>query len=314
MDQLDGWLNQTVELLKQAEREFAPDLVFACSFGAEDVVLFDLISRHAPSIRIITLDTGRLPQETYDVMDACREKYGLNIEVYFPDTSDVEQMVREKGVNLFYHSLENRKLCCEINLNIQTPPEGLTESGWRSIIVFSLCLILWVTQLLPLSVTSLLGLALLPLLGVLPADDAYGMFGNSAVFFILGAFMLAGGIIKTGLSEHVALALIDRVGLGPRRLLLTMLLLPALMAAFMPEHAVAAVMLPIVWEIVRGLDLKPGHRYAQSLFFAMAWGAIIGGVATLLGGARGPLALGIVEELTGRGFSFLDWALAAAPL
>ncbi len=110
MDQL----NRTVELLKQAEQEFTPDLVFACSFGAEDVVLFDLIARHVPSIRIVTLDTGRLPQETYDVMDACREKYGLKIEVCFPDASDVEQMVREKGMNLFYHSLENRKLCCEI--------------------------------------------------------------------------------------------------------------------------------------------------------------------------------------------------------
>ncbi|MDX8402950.1 MAG: DASS family sodium-coupled anion symporter [Mariprofundaceae bacterium] len=227
------------------------------------------------------------------------------------DQSPLHVLLAKKG--LPYAVLAVIALLAYLALN-QTPPDGLTESGWRSIIVFSLCLVLWVTQLLPLSITSLLGLALLPLLGVLPADDAYGMFGNSAVFFILGAFILAGGIIKTGLSEHVALALIDRIGLGPRRLLLTMLLLPALMAAFMPEHAVAAVMLPIVWEVVRGLDLKPGHRYAQSLFFAMAWGAIIGGVATLLGGARGPLALGIVEELTGRGFSFLDWVLAAAPL
>lgn len=107
-------LTQTIELLKQAEAQYAPDLVFACSFGAEDVVLFDLIAKHAPSIRIVTLDTGRLPQETYDVMDACRERYGLDIEVFFPDAADVESMVREKGLNLFYHSIENRKFCCEI--------------------------------------------------------------------------------------------------------------------------------------------------------------------------------------------------------
>jgi len=113
MNEIDQ-LNQTVELMKQAEGEYAPDLVFACSFGAEDVVLFDLIAKHAPSIRIITLDTGRLPQETYDVMDACRDKYGLKIELQFPAASDVEQMVRERGVNLFYQSIENRKLCCEI--------------------------------------------------------------------------------------------------------------------------------------------------------------------------------------------------------
>ncbi|MDX8402949.1 MAG: phosphoadenylyl-sulfate reductase [Mariprofundaceae bacterium] len=113
MNQTDK-LNQTADLLKQAEGEYVPNLVFACSFGAEDMVLFDLIARHAPSIRIITLDTGRLPQETYDVMDVCREKYGLKIEVQFPAAADVEKMVREKGMNLFYQSIENRKLCCEI--------------------------------------------------------------------------------------------------------------------------------------------------------------------------------------------------------
>ena len=196
----------------------------------------------------------------------------------------------------------------------QHGPEGLSVNGWRAIIVFGLCIVLWVSQLLPLSVTALLGLALLPILDVMPADQAYSMFGNPAVFFILGAFMLATGVMKTGLSEHLALALLDRIGLGPRRLLLAMLLLPAFMAVFMPEHAVAAVMLPIAWEVVRGLKLNAGDRYAQSLFLALAWGAIIGGVTTLLGGARGPLALALVEELTGKTFSFADWTLAALPL
>jgi len=107
-------LDQTIAWLKEAEAKYAPKIVFACSFGAEDVVLFDLIARHAPKIRIVTLDTGRLPQQTYDVMDACRERYGLDIEAFFPDANDVEKMVREKGLNLFYHSIENRKLCCEI--------------------------------------------------------------------------------------------------------------------------------------------------------------------------------------------------------
>jgi len=196
----------------------------------------------------------------------------------------------------------------------QAAPSGLSAQGWRAIIVFGLCLILWISQLLPLAVTAILGLALLPLLGVLPATETFALFGNPAVFFILGAFMLAAGVIKSGLSEHLALSLLDRMGTSPRRLLLAMLLLPAFMAFFMPEHAVAAVFLPLAWEVVRALGLKPGDRYAQSLFLAMAWGAIIGGVATLLGGARGPLAMALLQELTGRSFSFLDWSIAAAPL
>ena len=196
----------------------------------------------------------------------------------------------------------------------QATPSGLSEHGWRAIIVFALCLVLWISQLLPLAVTAILGLALLPLLGVLPATETFALFGNPAVFFILGAFMLAAGIMKSGLSEQLALSLLERVGSSPRRLLLAMLLLPELMAFFMPEHAVAAVFLPLAWEIVRGLGLKPGDRYAQSVFLAMAWGAVIGGVATLLGGARGPLAMALVQELTGKSFSFLDWSIAAAPL
>ncbi len=107
-------IDETVALLKQAQDEYAPDLVFASSFGAEDVVLIDLISQHDIEARIITLDTGRLPQQTYDVIDACREKYRLDIQVFFPDAAEVEQMVRQSGLNLFYESVENRKRCCEI--------------------------------------------------------------------------------------------------------------------------------------------------------------------------------------------------------
>ncbi|MDQ6990017.1 MAG: phosphoadenosine phosphosulfate reductase family protein, partial [Mariprofundaceae bacterium] len=79
---------QTVAWLEQAAAEYAPDLVFACSFGAEDVLMLDLIAKHDIAIRIITLDTGRLPQETYHVMDACRARYNLNMEIYLPDAQD----------------------------------------------------------------------------------------------------------------------------------------------------------------------------------------------------------------------------------
>jgi phosphoadenosine phosphosulfate reductase len=64
--------------------------------------------------RLFTLDTGRLNQETYDCMDAIRERYGVQVEVFFPDAEGVEQMVRENGLNLFYNSVELRKLCCGV--------------------------------------------------------------------------------------------------------------------------------------------------------------------------------------------------------
>lgn len=199
-------------------------------------------------------------------------------------------------------------------LTLSEPPDGLSVEGWHALLVFMLCLILWVSQLLPLSVTSLLGIALLPMLGVMTTGDVFALFGNPAVFFILGAFMLAAGVIKTGLSEYIALLVLYRFGDSSGRLLAAMLILPAMMACFMPEHAVAAVFLPIVWEIVRSLKLSVGDSYAQALFFAVAWGSIIGGVTTLLGGARGPLALAMLQENTGESFTFAEWTLTAWPL
>ncbi len=193
-------------------------------------------------------------------------------------------------------------------------PQGLSDSGWHALWIFVLCLVLWVTQLLPLAITSLLGMALLPILSVLPAQDVFALFGNPAVFFILGAFMLVAGVMQSGLSERVALGVLSRTVHSPKTLLYTMLLLPALMASMMPEHAVAALFLPIAWEIVNSLKLKKTNMYAQAIFFALAWGAIIGGVTTLLGGARGPLVLALSSELTGKTFSFLQWSLAAFPL
>jgi len=102
------------EVVQWALETFGDRVALASSFGAEDVVLIDMLVKVNPKARVFTLDTGRLNQETYDVMEKIFHKYQLHIEVMFPQTEAVEQMVREKGLNLFYHSVENRKLCCRI--------------------------------------------------------------------------------------------------------------------------------------------------------------------------------------------------------
>ncbi|HEY7221460.1 MAG TPA: phosphoadenylyl-sulfate reductase [Candidatus Binatia bacterium] len=102
-------------VLEWALDKFSPDVALACSFQAEESVLIDMMSRICGTdFRIFTLDTGRLNQETYDCMDAIRERYGVSIEVYFPDALNVQEMVRTRGLNLFYNSIEERKLCCAV--------------------------------------------------------------------------------------------------------------------------------------------------------------------------------------------------------
>lgn len=103
------------EVLAWAFQRFGGKIAIASSFGVEDVVLIDMAADVLGSeLRVFTLDTGRLHQATYDLMDRVRNRYDLRIEVMFPDHVRVESMVREYGINLFYDSVENRKACCRV--------------------------------------------------------------------------------------------------------------------------------------------------------------------------------------------------------
>ena len=102
-----------IALLQNIASDYAP-ATLASSLGVEDMVLTDLICKHAPGIEIFTLDTGRLPEETYALIHALRQRYGLEIRTYAPDTQAIEDFVRSKGPNAFYESVELRKSCCHI--------------------------------------------------------------------------------------------------------------------------------------------------------------------------------------------------------
>ncbi|MBY0266363.1 MAG: phosphoadenylyl-sulfate reductase [Burkholderiales bacterium] len=107
-----GRLEAAKDLVARIGHDHQP-AVFACSFSIEDVVLLDLLLRHAPQVEIFTLDTGRLPQETHDLIAAYADR-GHVIRVLLPQPDAVEQWTAEYGVNGFRHSLEARRACCEI--------------------------------------------------------------------------------------------------------------------------------------------------------------------------------------------------------
>ena len=195
------------------------------------------------------------------------------------------------------------------------PPRGLSTQGYRALVLFGATVFLWVSGLLPLAATALLSMVMLPLLGIMNARETYAHFGNEAVFFILGAFILAAAMTGSGLSARLARAMLARFGRTPTRLALTVFLLCTALSYCMSEHAVAAMMFPVVSEIAASLGLKRGKsRYARLLFMSIAWGCIIGGIATFLGGARAPLAASILREATGLRFSFHEWMIAASTI
>src|ERR1700730_14608769 len=100
-------------ILRWAYESF-PRVAIVASFQAESSVLIDMAVRIHPDVRVITLDTGRLPQETYDVIDRVRDRYAIDIDVVSPDAGDLAEMVGSHGINLFRRSPDLRRLCCEV--------------------------------------------------------------------------------------------------------------------------------------------------------------------------------------------------------
>jgi len=104
-------INQAIAVLQRAVNEYSP-VCFANSLGAEDMVLTDIIAKNNLDIQMFSLDTGRLPKETYDLMQEVPDRYGVPFNVYFPDSQLVEEYVARNGINGFYGSAETRKGCC----------------------------------------------------------------------------------------------------------------------------------------------------------------------------------------------------------
>jgi phosphoadenosine phosphosulfate reductase len=103
------------EVLRWAYETY-PRIVIAASFQAESSVLIDMASRirGRDDLNVVTLDTGRLPQATHDMVDRVRERYGIEVKVVAPDPADLQEMVGRHGANLFYRSPDLRRLCCDV--------------------------------------------------------------------------------------------------------------------------------------------------------------------------------------------------------
>ena len=103
-----------IELIRYFLGEYKGKIALSSSLGLEDQVLTQMVCSVDRDTMIFTLDTGRLFPETYDLIDRTNKKYGIHLQVYFPEASQVEAMVNSKGINLFYNSIEDRKACCHV--------------------------------------------------------------------------------------------------------------------------------------------------------------------------------------------------------
>lgn len=199
-----------------------------------------------------------------------------------------------------------------------SPPEGLSVEGFRAILLICSAILCWVLQPVDLAVTALLGMAAIPILGIVPAKSSFELFGNQAVFFVLGVFVLAAVLMQSGVATRAALTLLSRFDASPSRLATAVLVMSILGCSVLVSHAVAAILFPILLEICRALGLP--HKksaFARRLMLSMAWGTIVGSNLTFLSSVRVGLALGLLEQHNakihgGEGITFGYWMLGSS--
>ena len=138
-DKLEAQIAQWNEELKDKDpvgvigfflQYFGEHIVLSTSLGLEDQVITEMVMRQNRDTEIFTLDTGRLFPETYDLIARTNKHFGIRMKIYFPEPAKVEEMVAQKGINLFYDSVENRKLCCSIRKVAQLPRAFKDKQAW----------------------------------------------------------------------------------------------------------------------------------------------------------------------------------------
>jgi sodium-dependent dicarboxylate transporter 2/3/5 len=194
--------------------------------------------------------------------------------------------------------------------------EGLPHDAQVMIGILIMGGILWSTEPIPLPITGLLIMIIQPLLGVMSSKEVFSSFGNQAVFFLIGAFILAAAIEKHGLHRRIALRLLSFFEKDPKILSLGIMTSCVFLSFIMPEHGVAALFLPIVVSILVTMKIPPRKsNFGKICMLSVAYGCSIGSLGTLVGGARNPLTIGILSELDPPILvSFIDWMIYSVPI
>ncbi|HSN69634.1 MAG TPA: DASS family sodium-coupled anion symporter [Thermoanaerobaculia bacterium] len=198
---------------------------------------------------------------------------------------------------------------------ILPPPAAMPPAAWRTAAVAVLMASWWITEALPIAATALLPLVLFPFLGVAPIAKAAPPYANSVVFLVLGGFILAAGLERSGLHRRIALNVVRAVGTRPANLVGGFMIATALISMWVSNTATVLMMLPIatsVMAVMHGSEKEA--KLAPPLLIGIAYAASIGGVGTLIGTPPNALLAGFASETLGRRIGFVEWMAVGVPL
>ncbi|MBO5658849.1 MAG: SLC13/DASS family transporter [Duodenibacillus sp.] len=180
----------------------------------------------------------------------------------------------------------------------------------------------WFTEAIPIAVTALLPIVLFPMFNIASSAATLKHYASSTIFLFLGGFLLAGSIARWGLDRRIAMLTIRIVGTKPQQMILGIFIATAFLSAWVSNTATAAMMLPIaiaIMSVVRTTRAnapvdKAEHNFGVAMLLAVAYGASLGGVVTLIGTPPNGIFARFVEQTYGQTVNFVDWMLLAFPI
>ena len=200
-------------------------------------------------------------------------------------------------------------------------PEGLSEAGWMTAAVGILLAVWWATEAVPIAATALLPIILFPLLDVASIQDTTAPYANKVIFLFLGGFIVAFAMQRWNLHKRIALSVLQHVGGNGRSLVGGFMLAAAVVSMWVMNTSTTMMMLPIAVSIigvihatVTSLDEEARDNFQYALLLGVAYGATIGGMATLVGTAPNAIMVGFMEETYGTEIDFSSWMLVGLPL
>ncbi len=194
-------------------------------------------------------------------------------------------------------------------------PVGITEPAWRTAGVASWMAVWWLTAVVPLEATSLLPIVLLPVVRVSPVRDVTPAYADPIIFLFMGGFFLAATLERWGLHKRFALTTVRAIGTSAPKVVLAFMLVSGVVSMWISNTATAVMMLPIAMAVIatRGAGAA-SNGFPTALLLGIAYGASIGGVATLIGTPPNAIFAGAARELLGADVGFAEWMAIGLPV
>lgn len=198
---------------------------------------------------------------------------------------------------------------------------GLTPEALAMLALAAWMAISWITEAIPIAATAILPLIFMPLLGILPIADVSSNYMHPTVMLYMGGFLLATGIEKWNLHRRIALNIINLLGTDLRRIVMGFILATGILSMWISNSATSLMMLPIGLAVVNQFKDQLGssntgiaERLGKNIMLGIAYGASIGGVATLIGTPTNTIVAAVVKDLYGYAIGFNEWMLFGLPL